>query len=421
MTQRERQGWIIVAAIFVTMFFIWGAINSGAVFFVPVLKTFGWSRAKLSVALSIGWVTGGVAGPLIGWIADRVEPKKMMAAGAAITGLLYLALSRATTFGEFLLINGTFGVTVGLATSIPCSLVIAGWFQQQRGLAMGIAFSGMTLGGAAMTIVSSFAIQSSGWRTAYVVLAMPILLAVVPAIVIFVRARQAENVAASPAAAGSADAPAQPPMAPIELPGLEIAQAFRTRSMWLISLAWLFTGWCLGMGPHYVAYLTGVGYAPNFAATAVSLFLVATTAGTLLGGPVADRMGARSAMVLSFSLYAIGMVGLLGARNPAALGLNIVAGGFAGGALTVQMPLIIIDSLGVRRLGSMMGLTGVFLTAGAAVSPIVTGRIFDVTGSYSTAIICFIAVLVLSAFAIAGCRSLDREQARFAASEAAAA
>jgi hypothetical protein len=51
MTNRERQGWIIVGAIFVTMFFIWGAINCGAVFFVPVLKHFGWTRARLSVCL----------------------------------------------------------------------------------------------------------------------------------------------------------------------------------------------------------------------------------------------------------------------------------------------------------------------------------------------------------------------------------
>jgi MFS family permease len=83
MTNRERQGWIIVSAIFVTMFFIWGAINCGAVFFVPVLKHFGWTRARLSVAFSIGWITSGAAGPLIGWLADRINPKRMMAAGSA--------------------------------------------------------------------------------------------------------------------------------------------------------------------------------------------------------------------------------------------------------------------------------------------------------------------------------------------------
>src|SRR5262252_8459335 len=113
MTDRDRRGWIIVGAICVTMFFIWGAINSSAVFFVPMLKHFGWTRAKLSSALSIAWVTGGAAGPLIGWLADRVNPKKMMVVGATITGVLYILLSRFTTFEQLLVIYGLFGICVG--------------------------------------------------------------------------------------------------------------------------------------------------------------------------------------------------------------------------------------------------------------------------------------------------------------------
>src|SRR5208282_476045 len=167
-------GWIIVGAIFATMFFIWGGINCGAVFFVPVLNHFGWTRAQLSVALSAGWV--------IGWLADRINPKKMMAIGAAVTGLAWFALSRATSFAEFLAINGLFGICVGASTTIPSSLVIANWFEQRRGLAMGIAFSGGTLGGAAMTIVANYAIELGGWRMGYATLAMPITFVVVPLI-----------------------------------------------------------------------------------------------------------------------------------------------------------------------------------------------------------------------------------------------
>ncbi len=197
MTNRERHGWIVVGAIFVTMFFIWGAIDSGAVFFVPILRSFGWTRARLSVAFSIGWVTGGAAGPLIGWLADRVNPKKMMAIGAIITGLLWFALSRATSFGEFLVINGLFGICVGASTVIPCSLVIANWFERRRGLAMGIAFSGMTLGGATMTIVANYAIAAGGWRVGYATLAAPIVFVVVPLILLLVRTRDSSETQAS--------------------------------------------------------------------------------------------------------------------------------------------------------------------------------------------------------------------------------
>src|ERR1019366_7615188 len=194
MTNRERHGWIIVGAIFVTMFFILGAINAGSVFFVPILKHFGWSRAKLSIVFSIGWVTGGAAGPLIGWLADRINPKKMMIVGATITGLAWLVLSRATNFGEFLAINGLFGICVGASTVIPCSIVIASWFQARRGLAMGIAFAGSTLGGAVMAVVANYAVGLGGWRVGYVTIGLPILIVVAPLIVIFIRTRNAAEI-----------------------------------------------------------------------------------------------------------------------------------------------------------------------------------------------------------------------------------
>jgi MFS family permease len=146
------------------------------------------------------------------------------------------------------------------------------------------------------------------------------------------------------------------------------------------------------MGPHYVAYLTGLGYSAAFAATVVSMFLVMTTLGALLGGPFSDRVGARSAMTGTCILGALGAAGLMGASHALGLMVTILAGGFALGAYGVQMPLVIIESLGVKRFGSLMGVTGVFYTIGAFISPIVAGRIFDVRGSYEIAIASFVVL-----------------------------
>jgi len=413
MTDRDRRGWIIVGAICVTMFFIWGAINSGAVFFVPVLKHFGWTRAKLSSAFAIAWITGGAAGPLIGWLADRVNPKKMMVVGATITGLLYILLSRFTTFEQLLVIYGLFGICVGASTTIPCSIVIAGWFERQRGLAIGIAFAAAPIGGAGMTPLANYIITAAGWRAGYFALGLPILVIVVPLILLLVRPANSGNGAAATDTATAA---------PIQLPGFELWQAVKTRSFWLISAVQLLVGaGAYGMAPHYVAYLIGVGYSAAFAATIVSLSLVMTTLGALLGGPFADRTGARTAMVATCILSALGFLGLMGASHALGLAVNIVAGGFALGALGVQTPLVIIESLGVKRFGSLMGVTGVFLTIGAAISPIVAGRIFDRTGSYEIAIGSFVVMLTVSAVALLGCRTLAREEAQFAASASAAA
>jgi len=413
MTDRDRRGWIIVGAICVTMFFIWGAINSSTVFFVPLLKYFGWTRAKLSSALSIGWITGGAASPLIGWLADRVNPKKMMIVGATLTGVLWILLSRFTTFEEFLAIQGLFGICVGASTTIPCSIVIASWFERQRGLAIGIAFAAAPIGGAAMTPLVNYIIALAGWRAGYLTLALPILVIVVPLILLLVRpANSGDDAAATDTATAG----------PIQLPGFELWQAMKTRSFWLISAAqFLVGGGAYGMGPHYVAYLTGVGYSAAFAATTWSMYLVTTTVGALLGGPFADRAGARTAIVATCILGVFGLLGFMGASHALGLAVNILAGGFALGALGVQMPLVIIESLGVKRFGSLMGITGVFLTIGAATSPIVAGRIFDLTGSYEIALGSFVVMLTVCAVALLGCRTLASEEAHFSASASAAA
>src|SRR5262249_49422173 len=126
-----------------------------------------------------------------------------------------------------------------------------------------------------------------------------------------------------------------------------------------------------------VAYLTVVGYSATFAATAMSLFLILTTAGTLLDGPLADRFGARSAAVVTFIFSSLGMFALLEASYPFALVTNIVAGVLAAGALWVQMPLVTIESLGVKHLGR-------YWESQASSSPSVQQSVRSSRAEYST-------------------------------------
>jgi MFS family permease len=98
-----------------------------------------------------------------------------------------------------------------------------------------------------------------------------------------------------------------------------------------------------------------------------------------------------------------------------------VLGGFLFGAPWVLGTLAVVESMGIRRLGSVLGFLGLFSTIGMAIGPVVTGRIFDVTHSYHLAFLAFIALSVLSAAAVFACLPLEREQERFAAPTASAA
>src|SRR5581483_10344695 len=75
------------------------------------------------------------------------------------------------------------------ATVLPASLVLANWFDARRGLAMGIAISGTTVGGMVMTLVASSVILKLGWRMAYAGLGVPMIVVVIPLVALSVRSR----------------------------------------------------------------------------------------------------------------------------------------------------------------------------------------------------------------------------------------
>jgi MFS family permease len=404
MSRQERSGWIIVTALFFTLFLVWGGgVNTAAVFFTPLLKYFGWSRARLSTLSAAGSLIAALAAPAVGWLLDRVEARIVMVAGAALTAAALFAASRANSYTPLLLANLGVAIGVTASTLLPCQLVVANWFTARRGIAMGVTFAGTSLGGAAMTIVANRAIAHGGWRGGYVVMALPIAVIVLPLLFLTVRTRPAP----SPGAAGGAGA-----FGLQQLPGLEMRDAVRTRSFWMLSMAQFFYACAVsGVGLHMVAYLIGAGYTAARAAGALSAIFLITSVGKLVTGGFADRVSPRAVLAVVFGGATVGTIMLLGASRGALLAGFILLNGTAAGTPLVLMPMVAVESLGLRRLGSILGVSGIFGTIGAAIGPVAAGRIFDLSGSYEVAFVAFAAMWFAAAFAISGCRPLAHEQA----------
>ena len=413
-TEGSARHWIVIGVLFVSWFIVWGGgANTGPVFFIPVLKTFGWSRTRLSFGYAVAAFSAGAAGPLIGWLVDRFDVRKVMVAGVATVVCMYLALARTHAYGQFVLINLGLGLGFVACTGIPASKVVANWFESRRGMAMGFTLSGASIGGAILTPVMERVITSYGWRTAYVVLAVLIGAITIPMLMVLLRSRP--NADAAPARAEHEAAPT----APIALAGLEIKEALISRSLWLIALAQFitFSLWS-GLGQHFVAYLLSIGYTPDFSSQMLGLFYLITTGGTLLSGPVADRITARYTFALTSILSAVSMLLLLGSRELAVLVAYLAVGGMMCGASGVLMPLLILEALGMKRYGALMGISAIFGTLGFAAGPVVTGRIFDLTGSYAGALWMFAVAMVVCTLAVLACRSFE---AAIAPAEAASA
>jgi MFS family permease len=396
MHKQDGGSWVIVGVLFATMFFIWGPVNASGVFFLPVIQHFGWSRGLLSALVATAPLAAELSSPVVGALLDRLSPRKVMVTGAAMVALSYLALSRANSAAAFLAIFVVLGIGITASTIIPSAVVVTNLFRERRGLAIGIVFAGLPLGGTGISILANHVVLQHGFRAGYVAMALPILFVVIPLMMIFLRV-----------ARGTLGTQA----ASLDLPGLEVREALRTRSFWMIAIAEvLFATAGVGIRVHLVPYLTGIGYTPTHAAQIFGAMFLFSAAGSFLAGRLADRFGGRSMLAMVFLACAVGIVALLGAAHLASLALFVLVFGVA--RETFLLPLVIGESLGAKRLGALLGILAFFTTLGFAAGPIIAGRIFDVAGSYSAALILFAAMVLLSSLAIRATRPFAEERAR---------
>lgn len=252
-----------------------------------------------------------------------------------------------------------------------------------------------------MVQVAAAAIRAGGWRAGYMALALPILLIAVPLTVVVVRTRPPRETSGAASMQPKEEALSNLP----ELEGLSLAQAVGTRSFWLVAAAtFLFAFTVYGILTQLVVYLIGIGYQPSTAAIVLGLMLGFNAAGKVVFGIVADRIGARVAMAVSFAIIACGIVLLLCSQEEFLLASFLAVYGPAWGAPLALIPLLTIESLGLKHYGSLGGMLRIAEATGAVLGPLTIGRIFDLTNSYRPAFALSILCAIVAMLATLGCR-----------------
>ena len=178
---RGFYGWIIVMVALVSMAFWIGIRTSFSVFYVALLEEFSWSRGDSAGAQSLALITYTVLAPLVGWLIDRFGPRRVIVPGILVLVIGLVMCATIKTLTQFYIFYGVFmgsGITcIGI---ISYSAILAHWFQKKRGLASGIAVSGMGLGTFLFVPVSQFFIDTVGWRTTFMITAGLVLFIVLP-------------------------------------------------------------------------------------------------------------------------------------------------------------------------------------------------------------------------------------------------
>ncbi len=397
------RGWLVVATLFVTLGLVWSTCyGTMGVFITPLVVHFGWSRARASSLTSILAASSGLSVPVVGWLLDRIDARQVIVTGVAMCAVGCLVASRAHWYGPMAAAYLALGLGLGASTMLPAALVVANWFEQGRGLAMGIAMSGSSVGSMILTPVVSETIEKHGWRTGYVVQGLPMLLVAIPLLLVFVRGRPPHKRAAP----GDLAALAPPD-------GLEIRAAMGTRSLWLLVVVQFCFGFVVaGSVLHFIPYLRVLGYRPRAAAFAMSVVFAFNSLGKLVMGWLADRTSGRFALTVNFLMSLAGIAMLFGAARVWVLAIALPFYGLPLGAPQLLVPLTTVESLGLRRFGSISGITGFCNTVGRASGSVAAGAIFDLTGGYGGVLRLFIALSALGALATCACLPLAAEQAR---------
>ena len=403
--RRPFYGWYVVGVEFLVGFFRVGYTGFlFGVFLKPMAEEFGWSRATVTGAVTLGTLVAGTVGYLFGRTLDRSGPRAMVAGAAVVMGLSFLALAGTQSVLWYYLAYAVGRAVAQSALGEPMvAAVVAKWFVRLRGRAIAIASTGGPLGGALLAVVTERVIAAAGWRVAWATFGGYALLLVAPAALLLLR-RSPEDLGlrpdgdAGPAAQASGTRPlrARPDVS------LTFPRALRTRSFWLLSLVGgLGSLTSTGVSFHLVPRFTDVGVHPAAAAGAVGLYTLAQAVAMLGWGFAAERLPVRWALVAVLGAGAGGTFLVARAASVGEAYLAVVVYGSAMGGWFQLMQVAWADYFGRQHLGSIRGLSLFFQLVGNALGAFVSALVYDVTGDYRAAFLLYVGVLGCCAGAIA--------------------
>ncbi|MDA1062295.1 MAG: MFS transporter [Chloroflexi bacterium] len=360
----------------------------------PIREETGWGTAAVAAGFSIRALEQGVFGPFTGAFVDRYGPTAMARIGLVLLALGLVLLSQARTLPMYYAASLVLAVGQSSGTFIPYATLVVRWFQRMRGRAMGLTNAGNGAGFAMAPLVA-FMIASLGWRDTLLVSALLVML--IPLPLTFVMRGDPSTVGLEPD--GDPPSPDREAGTPWTMGGETLRAALHAPAFYLLALAQAANiatvqGWVVFQFPHLREQGLGVGYA-----TAAGVgYAISQVFFRPASGVIGDRIGRRRMLIAAFALQGVGIVVLAFVSSDRIWLLVPYYMTFASGqaAWVVMHTSIIADYFGPRRFATINALVNAAAMPVAVLSPVITGVVFDRTGSYIPA---FLVFGVLSGFA----------------------
>ena len=378
-------GWRVVLAACLGVMAGFGSlfVYTFSVFVKPLSNQFGWGREAISGGFAIAAMTVGFISPLLGRWIDKFGPRRIILPSMTIfcCGIASLSLLRsgiAQFYGTCFII----GLVGNGAAHLAYSRSISTWFHRRLGTALAFVMVGAGLGAMILPVVAQSIVSRSGWRASYAALGGLALLLGLPLSWRYIRERGATATT----------------QASVAHSGASWTQGLRSYAFWIITGILFVSAISMnGAITQLSALLTDRGISPRDAALCASILGGSSLLGRVFGGWLLDRFfGAHVAfainLITALGIFLLPRSGGFVTGSVAAALIGIGAGGEA--AIT---PYLLTRYFGLRAFSTLYGLTWTFYAIAGATGPVILGRAFDATGSYTSLLTILAAALGLAA------------------------
>ncbi len=387
-------GWRIVSGAFVAQMFVLGFFAySASLMVAPVRAEFGASLEQVMYSLAAGTVLGLVVTPLAGIMIDRYPVRWLMAGGTIVFSAGLWGIAHSSSITEYVVLFGlTMAVANGFAGAMCASTAISRWFTVSRGRALGISALGTSVGGIIVPNLISTMLEQSGWRHALEQLSLWSLLVMLPIVVLTIRGKPSD-VGLTAEASGDATESSSDLDPPISL-----QQILANPGYWYmgLSLGILFSAYSAVLA-NISPYAINLGETESRAASLIMTIAIAGIVGKLLFGVAADKFSLKAGLWVAQCLAIVGLL-ILALEEAAYIymlcacsALGLAAGGMLPiwGAMTAHI-------FGLANFGKAMGLMTPLITLCILPGYALIGRLYDNSGSYSSALFVFSGAMVFA-------------------------
>ena len=346
--------------------------------FVPyVIKQFGFSLAGFSLIFTCGAIASAIFSPVLGNVFEKVNIKLLFLVGATLSAVGFIGFGFSHNLAQFYVLAAMQKVGCLLFSGIGVPYLINSWFPKEgRGKALGIAFSGGSIGNVFLQQITSQMLASRGATYSYIFFGVLALVCSLPIVMIFVRLPKA----------GEVEVVEENESEEVQTSGFEGLGAKATKQnkyFWLFSIGYAIIAVSISaLSTQYATYFTGeLGLNATLVGTLGSVFAAFCLIGNVSGGALFDKIGTLKTMTISMLLQGVAIVALIFcAKVPALAFLFSIAYGLNVYSYMSAPAFMATDVFGKKESSKIFGTISLLFALGYAFGSTLVGMIVDKVG-----------------------------------------